>query len=336
MNYRLLTPKDKKEYNKLVDHVIQSWEWGDFRASIGLPLLRYGIFKEDKMVRAFELTLHSIPFSKRFVGYLPKGPFPDAQLAEVLKQVGMDNNCAFIKVEPNVLVDDTQPFSVDPNFVPAIKTYFTKFNYILDLSQSEEELLSQMHPKTRYNIKVAEKKGVEVKECTDEKSFKLFLKLYFDTTKRQGYFGHNEKYHQKAWDTLRENNMARILIGFYEGKPLSAWMLYNFKDTLYYPYGGSSIEQRDVMANNLVAWEAIKLGKRLKLKEFDLWGALPPDAPSNHPWQGFNRFKKNYGAKHVEYLGSYDLIFDQTLYFIFNFFDKNTRIKAAILKLIGK
>ena len=77
--------------------------------------------------------------------------------------------------------------------------------------------------------------------------------------------------------------MARLLIAFYQNEPLTAWMLFNFKDTLYYPYGGSTKTHPEVMANNLVAWEAVKLGKRLNLKKFDMWGALGPNAKSNDP-----------------------------------------------------
>ncbi len=334
MDLRQITdPSQKKEYNIVVTHVIQSWEWGEFRKSLGLPLLRYGIYENNKLHVAFQLTLHKIPFTKKYVGYLPKGPIPNKTLAKALEQIGLENNCAFIKVEPDIEAS-TPLYSIYPSFLPSPKPLFTKYNFVLDLTPSEEELLKNMHPKTRYNIKVAQKKGVLVEERTDSKALDIYLKLYFETTNRQNYHGHNKQYHKQVWNTLSKAGMARFLIATYQKTPLTAWMLLNFNDTLYYPYGGSSDKFRETMSSNLVAWEAIKLGKKLGLKKFDMWGALGPNAPANDPWQGFHRFKKGYGGKLVEYIGTYDLVFDDPLYWGFTIIDKFTSLKVMLLKLI--
>lgn len=340
MDLRPIQDNQKSEYNKAVTHILQSWEWGEFRKSLGLPLLRYGLFDGNKLVSAFQLTLHKIPFTNQFVGYLPKGPIPNKTLADALEKIGKDKSCAFIKVEPNIKASNLK--KIHQKFKPSPKPLFTKFNFVLDLTKSEEELLKNMHPKTRYNIRLAEKKGVKVEQRSDDEAFKIYLKLYFETTKRQGYHGHNENYHNRAWEVLKAAGMARLLIAFYQPPnsdirvPLTAWMLLNFKDTLYYPYGGSSDEHKEVMANNLVAWEAIKLGKKLGCKSFDLWGALSPDADPKDPWFGFHRFKKGYGAELVEYSGTFDLVFNYPLYWIFTTIDKMTPLKVFLLKLIGK
>ncbi|MBI2334302.1 peptidoglycan bridge formation glycyltransferase FemA/FemB family protein [Candidatus Daviesbacteria bacterium] len=300
MNLRPIA--NKQQYNKLVTHVIQSWEWGEFRKSLGIKVLRYD---------AFQITLHKIPFTNFNVGYLPKGPMPDQKLAEALKKIGKENNCAFIKIEPDVRLPSTV-YRLPSNFIKSPKPLFTKYNFVVDLTKSEEELLKNMHPKTRYNIKVAQKHGVKVEERTDDRSFEIYLKLYFETTQRQGYHGHNEQYHRKAWLTLKE------------------------ADTLYYPYGGSSKDHPEVMANNLVAWEAIKLGKKLGLKKFDMWGALGPNANPKDPFYGFHKFKQGYGGQLVEYLGTYDLVFNWPVYILFTAIDKLTPLKIALLKLFKK
>lgn len=336
MDLRPITPHQKNQYNKLATHIIQSWEWGEARISLGLPLFRYGLFKNNRLSKAFQLTLHKIPFFNQYVGYLPKGPLPDNELFEVLKEIGKAHHCAFIKLEPDVLAS-TPLFSVSPHFQPSPKPLFTKYNFILDLTASEEQLLQKMHPKTRYNIRLAQKKGVWVEERVDDQAFQIYLKLYFETTQRQGYHGHNQEYHQKVWETLKEAGMARLLIAFYQGKPLSVWMLLNFKDTLYYPYGGSSTLHKEVMANNLVAWEAIKLGKKMGLKKFDLWGAANnPNPDQNDPYFGFYRFKAGFGGKLAEYLGTYDLIFNDPLYWAFTLIDKLTNLKIILLKLFDR
>lgn len=351
MELRPITVKQKSQYNKLVTHVIQSWEWGEFRKSLGLPVLRYGVYKKNKLSTAFQLTLHKIPFTNKFVGYLPKGPFPGKDLAEALTKIGKENNCAFIKVEPDVIpanagiqrvISSQARLLVDKSFISSPKPLFTRYNFILDLTKSEEELLKNMHPKTRYNIKIAQKHGVKVEERVDDEAFKIYLKLYFETTKRQGYHGHNEQYHRKVWQTLHDAGMARLLIAFYHEPrttnpiPLTAWMLLNFRDTLYYPYGGSSKNHPEVMANNLIAWEAIKLGKKLGLKKFDMWGALGPNASASDPWYGFHRFKQGYGGQLVEYIGTYDLVFNWPLYLTFIAVDKLTPLKVFLLKWISR
>lgn len=334
MDLRPITSEQKTVYNKLVTHVIQSYEWGESRELLGIPVLRYGIYDKGELVKAFQLTLHKIPFTNKNVGYLPKGPFPDKELKAALIKIGKENNCAFIKIEPDVKIENLK-VKIENSFRTSPKPLFTKYNFILDLTKSEDQLLKDMHPKTRYNIRVAQKHEVKVEARTDDQAFENYLKLYFETTMRQGYHGHNQTYHKKAWQTLKQAEMARILIASYKDEPLTGWMLLNFKDTLYYPYGGSSKNHPEVMSNNLIAWEAIKLGKKMDLKKFDMWGALGPNADPKDSWYGFHRFKAGYGGQLVEYIGTYDLIFNQPIYWLFTLIDKFTPLKIFLLKLLG-
>ena len=261
MNIREIVDRERELYNKAVSHVIQSWEWGEFRKSIGTQLLRIGAFEGKKPVWTLTLTLHKVPFLNTNIGYLPKGPMPTKNMIENLLLIAREKNVAFIKLEPDVESRNQRPGTRDQlehlGLVKAKKTLFTKYNFVLDLTKSEVELLASFHQKTRYNIKVAQKKGVRVYESIRDEDFEVYLKLYFETTKRQGYFGHTESYHRKVWETLKKAGMARVMIAKYKNKPLVAWMLLTFANTLYYPYGGSSTEHRDVMASNLIAWEAI-------------------------------------------------------------------------------
>lgn len=337
MDLKTVTEEQKREFNKLATHVMQSWEWGEFRKTLG-PTLRFALYDRDKMVEAFQLTLHKIPLIPYFVGYLPKGPLPDQEMAKALKVIGKKYHCALIKVEPDIIKEP----NVDPLFRPSSKPYFTKYNYVLDLTQSEEVIFKNMHPKFRYNIKVAQKHGVVIEERTDDEALQIHLDLYFETIARQGFHGHNRNYHQRVWKALKKAGMVKLLIAFYtpEGSrekiPLSSWMLVNFKDTLYYPYGGSTERYKNVMASNLVAWEAIRLGKRLGLKKFDLWGAGNLQKGSHDSYFGFTQFKSRLGAELVEYIGTYDLVLNWPVYWLFTFIDKLTPLKMFLLKLLGK
>ena len=334
MDLRVLDESYEELYDKLVSHVIQSWQWGEFRKSLGIPVVRYGLFKNNYLHRAFQISFHSVPVMNKFVGYLPKGPFPDLEMAQALKQISKEQNCVFIKTEPDVEILHSE--KVDTHFKKALKPLFTKYNFVLDLSPTEEELLMKFHQKTRYNIKVAHKKGVKVEVRDDQEGLQTYLKLYFETTKRQGYFGHNENYHTKVFETFSKTGQVKFVIASYNNIPLTAWMLLIFRDKLYYPYGGSSHLHRDVMSSNLVAWEAIKLGKSLGLSEFDMWGALGPEADPKDSWYGFHKFKMGYGGRLVEYLGSFDLVENGPLYYAFNSVDKFTKVKVMLLKALGR
>ena len=332
MYLRVITDKQKAQYNKLVDHVMQSWEWGEFRKAMGLKVLRYGLYENDKLKIAFQITFHKIPFLNQSVGYFPKGPFPDKELNLALTKIAKDQNCAFIKIEPNIESSDQR--TTDPIFKKSPKPMFSKHNFLLDLTQSEDEILKKMHPKTRYNIRIAKKHSVKIEERTDDKALDIYLDLFFKTTKRQGFTGHNKHYHQTVWKILKTAGIAKLIIATYQKEPLTAWMLFIFKDTIYYTYGGSSVEHKEVMSNNLICWETIKLGKKLKLKTFDMWGALGSSPNASDPWVGFHNFKKGYGGRLVEYIGTFDLITNWPIYLIFTFIDKLMPLKVFLLKLL--
>lgn len=325
MIVREVTEKEKGSYNKLVNHVVQSWEWGEFRKSTGLDLVRLGHFSGNRMVKAYQLTFHPVPVFGQTIGYFPKGPMPDNYMARALTDLGKRKNAAYVKIEPNITVNE-QPNAKDQlkklGLLESNKSLFTKYNFIIDLSQTKEALMASFSQKTRYNIGVAQRKDVEVYESQEDIDFEIYLKLYFDTTSRQKYFGHTPDYHKKIWATLKPANMCRLLIAKYEDKPLVAWMLFNFGDTLYYPYGGSSKEHREVMASNLVCFEAIALGKKMGLLHFDMWGALGPEATDADPWFGFHKFKAGYGPTSVEYIGTYDLIIKNSFYKTLNIADQ--------------
>lgn len=329
MIVREIREGEKAAYNKIVTHVIQSWKWGEFRKKMGLDLVRLGHFEGNKLISAYQLTFHAVPFFGQTIGYLPKGPAPDEAMVKALKDISVAKKAAFIKIEPlQQSSGQARDKLLRLGLIQSKKSLFTKYNFLIDLTKSEDQLLAAMHQKTRYNIGVARKKGVRVHESTKSADFEIYLKLYFETTERQKYFGHTPAYHRLVWEILKPANMTRLLVARYQASgtrhkvPLVAWMLLNFGDTLYYPYGGSSTEYREVMASNLVAWEAIRLGKKMGLKTFDMWGALGPGVEGNDPWYGFHRFKAGYGGTHVEYVGTYDLVLKPALYNILNTADK--------------
>ncbi len=344
----------KSEFNSIVNHPLQSYEWGEFREKTGIKVVRRALVRNEKIVEGtrpelaegFTLTLHKVPATNFTIGYLPKGNAPTKELLGELARIGKEENCIFIQLEPNLQSTDYS-LQTTANLRAAAHPLFTKYTFVLDLTKSEEELLAAMHSKTRYNIRISEKHKVKVAEDNSEKSFEQYLKLMTETTDRQGFYAHAPSYHKHLFETLPKKSSTNslsyhLLNAIYNPNDerrtnnqltLASWVLFVFKDTLYYPYGASSREHRDVMANNLIAWEAIKFGKKLGLKYFDMWGALGPDPDKNDPWYGFHRFKEGYGAELVEFVGSYDLVIKPAIYELYKVADK---LRWSILHLKSK
>lgn len=307
-------------------HPLQSLLWGEFRKKTGVKII---------VDKDFILTIHTIPKTKYTIGYLPKGGQITQNLLNKLQEIGKTQNCIFIQIEPNIEKKDAKEYKFK-NLHQAFHPLFTKYNFILDISISEEELLKNVSQKTRYNIRLAQKKGVIIKKEESDKAFENYLRLTKETTERQNFYAHTPKYHALMWETLKKGTLdtedlsAHLLNASYNGEVLATWILFVLGNTLYYPYGASSSKSREVMASNLIMWEAIKYGKKLGLKYFDMWGALGENPNIKDPWFGFHKFKQGYGPRHVEYVGSFDYVINKNLYSIYKILDK---IRWAILKI---
>lgn len=341
-----ITHTQKDEYNSVINHPLQSYEWGEFRKKTGVSVIRRVLISEEKIIDGFTLTLHKIPGTPYVAGYLPKGNPPTKELLQELKKIGKEKKCIYIQLEPNLLKNQTkemvEPHLQDSEFIiyPSFHPLFTKYTFVLDLTKSEEELLKSMYPKTRYNIKVAQKNNVWVEENNSEAAFKEYLKLMNETTSRQKFYAHTPTYHRLQWETLPKSiDHNKLSYHLFHAKykdssgkahTLTTWVLFMFHNTLYYPYGASSSLFRNTMHSNLMAWEAIKFGKKMGCTSFDMWGALGQEPDMNDPWYGFHRFKQGYAPKHVEFMGSYDLVISPRLYKLAKIADK---ARWAYLKL---
>jgi lipid II:glycine glycyltransferase (peptidoglycan interpeptide bridge formation enzyme) len=316
---------DRSAYNAVITHPLQSYEWGEFREKTGVKVIRRGFYDKNKLVAGFQLTIHPILKSPWTIGYLPKGIKPTNEMIEELKKIGDQERCIFIQLEPDLL-GNTKVES--DKLVLSAHPLFTKYTFVLDLTKTEEELLKEMHPKTRYNIKVAQKHGVVVKEDNSEKAFEVYWHLTEETTKRQQFYAHTKRYHELQWQTFphdvtNHNQLtSHLFTATYDRKILTAMLFFVFGNKLYYPYGASSQEHRNIMHSTLTMWEAIRFGKKLALQEFDMWGALGPEADPKDPWFGFHEFKRKYGPHHTEFVGSYDLVIKPALYQGYKIADK--------------
>ncbi len=323
---------------KQIQHPLQSEAWGEFRKKMGIDVERISWqgagLAEGARPEPVEgqLTFHRVPHTPWTIGYFPKGPNPTPSMIDALVNIGQKHKTIFIQLEPNVRVSDSEhrAASSDARLHPSHHPLFTKYTFILDLTKSEEELLKAMHSKTRYNLRVAQKHGVVVQEDNTPRGFEAYLRLNKETTGRQGFFAHNELYHRTMWQVMNASGIAKLFTATYEGEILAAWIIFCWNDTLYYPYGTSSREHREVMAPTMLLWEIARWGKQQGFKYFDLWGAMGPIPDSNDPWYGFHRFKQGFNPIHVEFVGSFDLVIKPALYRLYILAD---RIRWAVLKL---
>lgn len=296
-------------------HPLQTSNWGEFRKEWGNQVVNFsnGL-----------IIFSKIPFTKSTIGTIIKGTKPTKKDIEEIKKIAKSNNAIFVKLEPNVLFSERLEKELKSLGLTKGKTLFTPTSFWIDLKQSEEDLLKSFSSKTRYNIRLAQKHGVEVKEDNSDKAFEKYLKLTFETAKRQGFYVHSIKYHQLMWKHLKKS-IAHLITAVYKNETISAWILFDNDGFLYYPYGASSDKYKKVMANNLMMWEAIRLGKKLNLSTFDLWG--------REEGKGFTKFKEGYNPKVVTFIGSWDLIINKPLYLIYKNIDK---IRWSLLRLRRK
>jgi lipid II:glycine glycyltransferase (peptidoglycan interpeptide bridge formation enzyme) len=295
-------------WDTVVNHPLQSRAWGEFRARMGIEVVRIGVFQNNKLTGGWQFTLHKVPYLPLKIGYFPKGPLPTPEMIQTLRSFGQKKNVCYIQIEPDITAEETFSLKNLPGLRPANHPLFTRYTFVLDLTKSEDELMKSFHPKTRYNIRLAQRHGVVVKEDNSDTAFLAYLKLSEETTRRQGFYSHNRQYHTTLWKTFGKSGGAKLFTATYQNTIVSAWMVFIFKDTMYYPYGASSRNYKEVMAPNLLLWEIMLYAKRSGLFYFDLWGSLGPEPDTRDPWYGFHRFKEGYHPELIEFAGSFDLV----------------------------
>jgi lipid II:glycine glycyltransferase (peptidoglycan interpeptide bridge formation enzyme) len=333
MLIRILTPEDRERYDRVVDHPVQSWRWGEFKRQSGLEVEYIGFFENDALIRAMQVTFHRVPFLGS-VGYAPKSFLPDADQLAALQVAAKRHRAIFTKIEPNVFAPAPAPDAA-PAASPLDALMFqhngrrgepiyTAYDFHLDLRPDEDALFAALNSKTRYNVRLAIKKGVEIVEDSSEAGVDTYIRLMIETTQRQKFNSHSPDYFKNMWRVIgsAENSMMRVFHARYEGETLAAWIVFVFNGKLYYPYGASSDLHREVMASNLMMWRVIQYGKASGCSDFNMWGALGPIPDEHDSFYGFHRFKQGYGSILMENVGTYDLVYHKVGYRLFGLLNK--------------
>jgi lipid II:glycine glycyltransferase (peptidoglycan interpeptide bridge formation enzyme) len=229
-----------------------------------------------------------------------------AQFVSYIKNLAREQKSIFIKIEPlqDSVIELLYGASADWRIKKSSKEIQPHRSVIMDLEKSEEELLGAMHHKTRYNIRVGEKKGLQLREKDDLESFWKLLK---HTAKNDNFSTHEKSYYEKLLNT--SNLHARTVFVEHDARPLddikdrliAGAILLTHGDTLYYLHGAMDRDYKPMMAPYILHWQIIKRAKEQGLKHYDFWGI---DAKK---WSGVTRFKLGWGGCQVEYPGAFDI-----------------------------
>ncbi len=348
--------KEKETLNTFVSNsrdgqFLQTWEWGEFQKSLGRQIWRVGVYKSAGELRAVAtIVSHPLPFGLSYL-YCPYGPVflndsSTPQREEIIKLVLTKLRSItvetknyleiFARIEPRIEWEQIGNFfqNLKIKKTTAVQPQDTQ---IINLKTTPEELLKQMHSKTRYNIRLAEKKGVKIREAREKSDFEIFWKLMQITTKRDGFHSHEKSYYESLWQsfyTTSNNNMnlsVKILLAESDDKPVAAIMLGLFGTKAVYLHGVSDHKYRSLMAPHLLQYEAMKLAQSSGMTDYDMWGIKPTNRHLDNKskedrWTGITRFKKGFGGAEVNYAGAWDYVYDKKLYLLYKLVRKFRRI----------
>jgi lipid II:glycine glycyltransferase (peptidoglycan interpeptide bridge formation enzyme) len=283
--------------------------------------------------------------------YVPKGPLLDwddaslrRQVLDDLKQLAKRLGAIFIKIDSDVLVGSGAPG--DPKthetalggavqadlasrgWVESAEQIQFRNTVLIDLDAGEDELLGRMKQKTRYNIRLAERKGVQVR-LGSQPDFPLLYRMYAETSLRDGFVIRPQDYYECVWSTFMQAGMLEPLIAELPGEVLAAIMLFRFGKRAWYLYGMSGDLHREKMPNYLLQWEAICRARAAGCQVYDLWGA-PEIFDESDPLWGVFRFKDGFGGQVARYLGAWDLPVNRWMYRLY------TQILPRILDILRR
>jgi lipid II:glycine glycyltransferase (peptidoglycan interpeptide bridge formation enzyme) len=310
-----------------VSHVLQTWEWGAFKARYGWTPARL-LFEEGGFCCAAASVLQRhwprLPLS---VMYVPKGPalnFDDVTvldrvLAE-LETMARRRRAIFIKIDPDVNADAPQGEAVlaalrQRGWRASAEQIQFRNTMTLDLASSEDTLLAGMKSKTRYNVRLAGRKGVRVR-LGDLDDLPRLYEMYAETAARDDFIIRPLDYYRHAWGDFISAGLAQPFVAEFEGEILAALILFRFGRVAWYMYGASSDRYRNTMPNHLLQWEAMRWAKRQGCTLYDLWGA-PDELDESDPMWGVYRFKAGFGGRFVRHIGAYDYPVSRMLYWLY-------------------
>jgi len=304
-------------YTNSNNNLLQSKVWASFYSELGHKTWFLSCDENEALVIKLPL------YKEKSYLYVPRGPLCSAQGWHVFlkkaKELAIAEKCVFIRVEPYKVPNGTLKklgFDKVKKYSPLSRQYSPMNTLLLDLRKSEEQILTEMKPKGRYNIRLAERKGISIRQSKKEEDLKVFYDLSVGM-KERGFTSFGYEHYEKLLKTLTQSKNITLFVAEHEKEILSVIMVCYYGKTAIYLHGASSDSKREYMPNHLAQWVAIKEAKKQDCQVYDFWGIAPDDNP-DHSWAGITRFKKSLGGEQVHLLGAYDYTFKPFWYKMFS------------------
>lgn len=341
---------DAKRWTEIITqlprpHLLQTWQWAQAKEAFGWTAYYRTWQAPDGKVQAAAQILErtvNLPIlgSSLRMLYVPKGPllsdWGDADLRErvltELREFAQERGAFVVKIDPDLTLGYGMPGEEGEEknpqgseFVAELESAGWHFSneqvqmrntMLIDLPKSEEDLLAAMKQKTRYNVRLASRKGVVVRKG-EPQDFSVLYQMYAETAVRDGFVIRSEAYYREVWDTFFTAGMLTPLIAELDGEPLAGLMLFIFQEQAWYIYGMSRNLHRKLMPNYLLQWEAIRAAKMAGCQIYDLWGA-PDKFNSSDPMWGVYRFKRGLAAYEARHIGAWDLPLKPWIYRLYS------------------
>ena len=351
---KFLKDTDKEEYKEfLTNHercnFQQSLEWGNVKESWKKEVI-ISTDENGKIRGSLCVWIRKIPIFGNIM-YSARGPVCDIHNEEVLKELTEGANelakkyKAFVlRIEPDIKKDDTEFREIVKHLGYGIKDDSKNFKdeiqprFVFRLNikgKTEEEILKNCHQKTRYNIRLATKKGVVIKEGSRE-DLKDFHRIMVETGKRDDFIIRSLSYFEKMYDELVPTGHMKLLMAYHDNQPIAGIIPIIYGKTVWYLYGASSNSHRNLMPNYLLQWTMIKEAIARGANVYDFRG-VSGVVDENHPQYGLYRFKKGFGAEFTEFIGEIYIAYSPLKYKLYKFSEKAFRtIRKFKKKLLGK
>lgn len=332
--YLLRAAQRQEEWDAFVDahpwgHFLQSWGWGELKAWAGWQPQRLALWdtEREEIVAAAQVLLRSparIPPRLGHLAYIPKGPVLDWWHHEAsgpaLCELFFSQLNALMRRQGAIALHVELPQEVDGAASDAARSCMTAMDFhsvrpiqplrtiLLDLSPDEDALLAGMKEKWRYNIRLAGRKGVQVRAARTMEDVQAWYALLQTTSIRDQFGIHAFDYYRRAWQIFVPRNQAQLLLAEYDGQLLAGILVGCMAQKAIYLYGASSNEQRNLMPNYLLQWEAIRWARSQGASTYDLWG-IPETDDQNEAMAGVYRFKSGWGGRVVRFAGNYEYLY---------------------------
>jgi lipid II:glycine glycyltransferase (peptidoglycan interpeptide bridge formation enzyme) len=335
MQIREIRSEEKQLWNEFVGaspacDALQSFEWGELKRKSGnWEPIRLAVEDGGRIVGAVSILKQRIPHLNKCIFYAPRGPICDfsdsavlTTLLNAVEERARREGAILFKIDPSITSDHVETVSTLKSSGFIEMTDEQGFGgtqprcvMILDISSSLDDVLAGCKPKWRYNIRLAEKKGVEVRSDCTKDDLKRFYDILKETARRDRFLVRGFDYYEHMWEELVVPGIAKLFLAEYEGEAVAGAISFVFGNRCCYTYGASSNNHRNVMPNHLMQWRMIEWAKESGCSWYDFRGvSQKKETESGDHLSGLNRFKEGFGAQFVEYIGEFDLPYSRSWY----------------------